>query len=286
MSITAKIVADSVSYKGRRLTTFVLHYPRFIHAELMTHRVFSRNAASSRAIPLAKFIERVKNDPAMPVFWGANKSGMQAAVEVDDPAAAKAWWLETRDIVLQQVGKAIPLNLHKQIINRVMEPWFNIETIVTSTEFGNWYNLRNEKDAQPEIKRLAEEMLDIHNNSVPTLLGPGEWHLPFVTEEERKTLDVETLKQIATARSARVSYVNHEGKVEIAKDLDLTSKLIAAPHASPFEHIATPLEDPDVWDGNFQGWHQYRKDIPNEFRPHYPGLKEPWREWMFPKESK
>jgi thymidylate synthase ThyX len=78
--ISAKIIADSISESeyGDRITTFELEYPRFIHGELMTHRLFSRNAASSRAIPINKMMDQVLTAPAMPVEWGLNKSGMQA----------------------------------------------------------------------------------------------------------------------------------------------------------------------------------------------------------------
>src|SRR5579872_1789847 len=124
--IKTEIVADSISQKGHRLTTFVLEYPRMVHAELMTHRVFSKNSASSRAIPIEKFIQTIKDNPAMPEFWGKNQSGMQALEELDEEGKteAKRLWLEARDIAIQSALKLHSMNVHKQIVNRILEPWF------------------------------------------------------------------------------------------------------------------------------------------------------------------
>lgn len=274
--ISANIVADSVAPNGKRITTFVLRYPRFVHAELMTHRLFSRNVASSRAIPVEKFIKRVWSDPAMPVFWGKNKPGMMADEELTGWrlwVAKRLWVLECWMVLL--FGKLYSLiGLHKQIANRPAEAWFYVETILTATEFGNWYNLRLDAAAQPEIRRLADVMLRAHNASVPIVLQPGEWHLPFVSEYEKAQYRIEDCIKFSIARCARVSYLNHDGSnPNMLKDLGLANRLYLDGHMSPFEHQATPAKTAMEWSGNFQGWTQYRKTLPKEHRPYYSGLK-------------
>jgi len=268
--ISARIVADSVSMSGRRLTTFVLRYPRFIHAEFMTHRMLSRNAASSRAIPVNKFIKSVMTDPAMPVYWGANKPGMQAGDELVGwrLKAAKALWVLS-GLAMCGVAKMFEwIGLHKQIANRILEPWFYIEVVCTGTEWGNLYNLRAHKDAQPEFRELANKMIEAQRASTPKHLDYGRWHMPFITNEEVEKYGVEKCKNMSVARCARVSYLNHDGSTpNPEKDLKLLEKLIEQPHASPFEHQATPMLDPNDKSGNFRGWHQYRKSINNENRP-------------------
>lgn len=256
-----KVVADSISATGNRITTLSMEYPRFIHAEFMTHRVFSRNASSSRAIPIKKMMERVRTNPAMPVWWGKNVAGMQAPEELDADSivAAKNCWLLTRDLVLNMVEHLDDLGLHKQLSNRLIEPWMHINTIVTSTEFENFDNLRDHSAAQPEMRELCVQMKKARAESTPVLRD--DWHLPYVTYDERITLPLLTLVKLSVARCARVSYLNHEGTLDNAKDIALYDDLRNNGHMSPFEHQATPKEG---WSGNFRGWHQHRKDIPNE----------------------
>lgn len=200
MPIKAEIIADSINIKGNRLTTFILEYPRFIHAEFMTHRMFSKNAASSRAIPIEKMIQQVQDNPAMPEFWGKNKSGMQANEELSDSPsvticltpnnklsesetisekeAAKRIWINARNSAIDFVRSMNLLGVHKQIANRILEPWFHIRIICSATEYENFFALRAHVDAQPEIRVLAERMLEAYNNSIPKVLQPGEWHIP------------------------------------------------------------------------------------------------------------
>ena len=267
MTITATIILDSVSPDGVRITTFELMYPRFIHAELMTHRVFSRNASSSRAIPVKKVLENIRNDPAMPVHWGQNQPGMQAADEVADVEAAKALWMEACGKACDMAEKMLDLGLHKQIANRITEPFAHIHVLVTATEWDNFFILRDHKDAQPEIKELAIQMRKVMETNDVKLIDAGEWHLPFVTDEERDQLNLKTLLKISTARCARVSYLTHNGESpSIEKDIKLYDQLITNRpiHASPSEHQATPISE-DVWSGNFKGWQQHRKLIESEF---------------------
>lgn len=276
MGIAARVIADSMSPEGRRLTTFVLTYPRFIHAEFMTHRTFSRNAASSRAIPAKKIRKSVRVDPALPIYWGANQAGMQAEAELAGWRlwAAKAVWKLSGLLMLFMNWVLEKLGLHKQIANRILEPWFNITVVVSATNWGNFYHLRNHPKAQPEIKRLAEAMLEAQNQSIPRMLKGGQWHLPFVSDEELAELGLEKAIHVSIARCARVSYMNHEGrKSTYEEDLKLFNRLLSEEpkHASPAEHQATPIH-PLEWSGNFLGWGQFRKLLENENLSYYPGL--------------
>jgi hypothetical protein len=290
MSFEAKIVADSISKDGVRLITMQLKYPRLIHSEFMTHRVFSRNASSSRAIPVAKMIEQVRTNPAMPVHWGANQPGMQAHAELADPTEAMRQWRLAANQAADRAQMMNDLGLHKQVANRVLEPFQWISVIVTATEWTNFFELRDHEDAQPEIRHLAKLMKTAMDASTPALLVPYEWHLPYVdastfeeiadflsgpygirdwTNEEGTRL----ARKVSAARCARVSYLTHDGKApSIEADLALYERLMGSVplHASPVEHQARPdaiayyEDDIGLWfepelHGNFKGWMQNRK---------------------------
>jgi thymidylate synthase ThyX len=284
--IDAKVIEDSVGEAGVRLTTLQLIYPRFIHAEFMTHRVFSRNASSSRAIPVAKMLEMVRNEPAMPIHWGANQPGMQAKAELtgDELRMAKEFWLNAAEFAATQASLMNKIGLHKQVANRILEPFQHIQVIVTATEWDNFFALRAHPDAQPEIHDLALKMQSAMGCSDPKLLTRDEWHLPYVTEAERNDAffkqeeHINDLMKISAARCARVSYLKHDGGIPaIADDLALFDRLVGSTplHASPVEHQAMPdftifSTEPDSWDcpnlhGNLRGWIQYRKLIENQF---------------------
>lgn len=262
MSISAKVITDSLSPDGVRLTTVQLTYPRFIHSEVMTHRVFSRNAASSRAIPIGKMIDQVLMDPAMPVSWGKNMPGMQAKEELDPSTRAEAMaiWLNARRSAATYAEQMMNLRVHKQIVNRLLEPFQEMKTIVTATEWTNFYNLRRHPDAQPEIKALADEMWVAMENSKPVQLNYGEWHAPYCDVSDRSA-DLNLLKKWATARCARVSYLTHDQKKpDPAKDETLHDRLLESGHFSPFEHIATPARG-NGFNANFRGWKSYRFEL-------------------------
>lgn len=276
MGISVKIIADSRSVAGNRLTTFVLRYPRFIHSELLTHRVFSRNAASSRAIPIEKMIQQVMFDPAMPVKWGSRQKGMQSGPELKGEALDNAirGWLAARDSAVDWVNRLKDTNLSKEICNRILEPWMYMVSIVTATEWENFFALRCHPDAQPEMKELADMMLQAYrdNAELAELRHPGQWHLPFVGGAEihrlfkESTNAVELALKCSVARAARVSYLNHDGSIpNVDKDVELHDRLLKSGHMSPFEHAATPMNSND-FSGNFRGWQQYRKTIPGENR--------------------
>jgi len=265
MGYSARIILDSMSPSGVRLTTLEARYPRLIHAEMMTHRVFSRNAASSRAIPIKKMIAAVRDEPAMPIYWGKNQAGMSARAQIEGPAleAARAEWQRALDNALASVERLShsDIDLHKQLVNRILEPFSWITVIITATEWSNFFTQRCHEDAQPEIHHIAELMLAAYRESSPHEIALEQWHLPLVQDDER-SMDAATLCKLSVARCARVSYLTHEGTRDIAKDIELYDRLLgggANGHWSPFEHVATPLVDPRIESGNLRGWKQFRK---------------------------
>ena len=270
MQISAKIVADSYSaVNGKRITTFELVYPRWIHGELLTHRLFSRNAMSSRAVPVAKMIEQVQNDPALPVHWGLNVSGMQAKEELVDPQLneVQGMWYEAAKEAAYIAKKMSGCNAHKQVVNRILEPFQLMKTVLTSTEFDNFFWLRKHEDAQPEIKELAERMYEQLQSSRPNKLSPGEWHVPYVEvvkvtggmisrgsyRLEYKSNGVEISLEDALAISssccAQVSYRLLDDSIEKARKVYQRLVESTPVHASPFEHQASPMKIPesDYW---------------------------------------
>lgn len=286
MPIGARIIADSVQPDGVRLTTAVVTLPKIILAELNTHREFSRNSASSRAVPTREFIRRVVEDPVIPT-WGRNQPGMQAGVEIDDPETATAVWLRARDQAIASVECLQHFGAHKQDANRLLEPWLHTEVLVTSVSFKHFFAQRCHEAAHPWMRRAAEALRDAYEASTPTRLEHGQWHLPFITDEDRadvrathasKNMDMvhgrewddDVLTQVSAARCARVSYLTHDGRRDRAADLDLFHRLtLARPmHASPLEHVAmaAPVSARPDWAGNFRaGWHQLRKHFPQEY---------------------
>lgn len=284
--ITASIVLDSVCGEYR-LTTLRLRYPRFIHAEELTHRILStepeqvyqtipdgvmydhnlsRNASSSRAIPVHKSIELATIDPVIPMHWGKNQPGMQADEEntalVDGKLPVDAW-IEARDDAIKHAKAFADAGYHKQIVNRLLEPFLNITVLVTATEWDNFFELRDHPAAQPEIRILAQAMKKAMWESTPKKLENGEWHLPFVSNFERDTLSLPTLCKISVARAARVSYFTFGGEVPtVDQDLILYDRLVGARplHASPAEHVAKadPWRFSPDYHRNFKGWAQYR----------------------------
>lgn len=281
--IEAKIITDSISPHRVRLTTFVLEYPRFIHSELMTHRVFSRNASSSRAIPVEKILLRVKENPAMPVHWGLNQKGMQADKEADamTGAVCESLWLQARDAAVDIATTLTGMGIHKQVVNRLLEPFSHIAVVLTATEFDNFFSLRCHPDAQPEIRVLAEQMRDLYFTNNPSKVMNGQWHMPFIKPEERlapgnydtklgSPKNEGILIKASVARCARVSYLTHDKKnPKIEEDVALHDRLLTSRHLSPLEHQATPCGDPNSWHGNFRGWVQYRKMIKDECCTNY-----------------
>lgn len=269
--IKAKVIADTI-HNGKRITSLQLVMPRFILAQFNTHRVFSRSTASSRAIPTAKLIEQVRNDYVRPVQWGMNKAGMQSERELDvheQELAKELWWRAANSAAdfAEQLDK---LELHKQYANRILEPFMWVHTIVTATEWDNFFALRLDDAAQPEIQLLAQAMKEAITNSIP---NESQYHLPYILEEEifayQKSLGFtsdnafEHFAPISAARCARVSYLNHDqSNPNFEKDMALASRLFEHKHYSPFEHQAmSAMDNEQHLTRNFVGWVQYRAMI-------------------------
>ena len=263
--ITAKVIQDSVCARtATRITTFELEYPRFIHSEFMTHRMLSRNAASSRAIPISKLVKLVETRPARPIEWGKNIKGMQATEQLDLPQLmqASSLWDNIAKITCDVARKFDSLQLHKQISNRILEPYQMIKVVCTATSYDNFFHLRKHPDAQPEIKELATVMWDAYKKSNPLGLGHGEWHVPYILREdneqglsyyiweEQDNLEKQIVKTYLTQEQAvmvsasccaQVSY--RILNTDIAKARDIFERLVESKpvHASPLEHQATPM---------------------------------------------
>jgi hypothetical protein len=293
-NISAKIIADSMSKFGTRMTTFELEYPRFIHSELMTHRMLSKNAASSRAIPVQRMHDVIVEKPASPVFWGKNQSGMQANEEIQHVMAAQDRWKAAAKEVVKIAQDLAELGLHKQIVNRVTEPFQLMKTVISGTEWRNFLWLRNHEDAQPEFKELAQCVEMALFDSKPTKLNAGEWHLPYINTKriggeikyfigEDQEISLEHARMVSASCCAQVSYRKNDDSLE--KAIQIFDRLINSQpiHASPVEHQATPMQKMNEdskynweegmthvdrngvrWSGNLREWIQFRKLIPNE----------------------
>jgi thymidylate synthase ThyX len=288
--ISAKVIADSICYPtGARITTFEVSPPRWILSELNTHRVFGRNSASSRAIPLKSNINNILNNTATPVYWGKNKPGMVADEEISEESKIKAneIWLKARDSAIEYAIQLEELGIHKQISNRLIENFSYQKVIITSTEWINFFNQRAHKDAQPEFRELAYMMLDLYNKASDIeVLYENEWHTPYVKhiridndlyylDTDNNFLSLEDALKISVSSCAQVSYRKNDNTLE--KAIDIFSKLnlndVEKPkHLSPLDHQATPIlvnttkgithvdvdNEYNKWSGNLKGWVQYR----------------------------
>jgi hypothetical protein len=262
MTCDVRILAMSQHVDGGPvLTTFELRYWRAIHAEMMTHRVFSRNAGSSRAIPVKTMLRQVWDDPAGPIHWGANQAGMQAKEQLSGwrLKLARGTWKLAGRVACGFAWSLMKLGLHKQVANRLLEPWQYINVVVSATEWNNFFKLRCHEDAQPEIQELTRKMQEAMQIQVPFKLYTGDWHLPYVTHDEWKELSIEDQLKLSTARCARVSYAPFDGVAAHSKEFERHDKLVGSEpiHASPTEHQAQCMGD-DANYANFKGWRQYR----------------------------
>lgn len=326
--ISAEIIADSINIFGDRLTTFQLHYHRYIHSEFMTHRMFSRNASSSRAIPVKSMLEKIRDEPATPIHWGKNQGGMQADQEQDEAiyiedyydylikqgfsselADAKAYvspkpaWKMFADKAACHARTMNASGYHKQIVNRLTEPFQFMNVVCSATDYDNFFFLRCHPDAQPEIQELAECMYRAREQSVPEELREGQWHTPYVdhvrtydtgeftyVDENRVRITLENALKISASCCAQVSYRKNDTSLE--KAISIYDRLIGMSplHASPFEHMATPFSEVEhisrttsemslstcgikntgvQYCGNFRGWRQLRKTLKDENITHF-----------------
>lgn len=323
---SVRVLADSMAF-GTRITTMELVYPRFIHAEFMTHRMFSRNASSSRAIPVERMLEGCT---AMPIHWGANIPGMQANEELtnwdhhkelleefanetegfftgpnadmkvqlwESPGTSPKdvgvlWWEDARREACNSASDLAFAGFHKQVVNRLTEPFQFIKVVVTATEWENFFHLRDHDAAQPEIHELARLMKEAMTESEAKEFDEGDWHVPYYHEgfwqdtgdgTDLLGNSAEQARRASAAGCARVSYNNHDGSdPDPEKDAKLYAMLKDMEHMSPFEHQATPMglravnvttefdfifeegvthfdRKGKAWSGNFCNWVQLRQ---------------------------
>lgn len=308
-TIDAKLVANSIGPMHKTIYTLQTRSPRWIHAEARTHRIISlgeeeyevktpspmedrnlsRNAGSSRARPVSTMIEEVMTDPAIPLYWGRKQSGMVANEEanavVEHPIYGKLdrieAWLKARDEAVKWAEAYDKAGYHKQMVNRLLEPFSHIDVVWTATEWDNFFHLRLHKDAEPHMRMLAIAISEaIAGSQEPRMLEPGEWHLPYILDHERTMFGNDELKRLSASRCAAVSYKPFDDNPSYEKEFDRFERIIISDpvHATPSEHQASP----DDWNhdmvegeapgykfpwlhGNFYGWIQHRQQIPNHY---------------------
>ncbi len=273
--INSTMVLDSITEDGVRLCTIEADYPRFVHSELLTHRMFGRNSASSRAISWTVMRENIEKRPVVPVRFGEEKKGMATGAYLtgDNDAEARDIWLDARDAALLHAQELADLGVHKSLCNRITEPYMRIRVVITATDWEGFFMQRVHGDAEIHMQIIAEHMQKVITESKPTLLKPGQWHLPYIDEavwygsepypaiyDENKTSYDARL--ISTARAAGVSYLKR-GTGTLQKDYDLSQKLKLGSgfgHRSPFEHVAQ-AKSADYRSGPLRGYRQFRKVV-------------------------
>ena len=319
-NISAKVVCDSISEQGVRLTTFEIEYPRIVMSEFNTHRSVSKNSSSSRAIPVSKMLEHTQTVNLKPVYFGSKKAGMQAGKELvgGDLINAKLFWESALFDAVTWATELDELGVAKEVTNRLVEPFQLVKVVCTATDWDNFFNLRLHPDSDPNICMLAYKMYQAMQESEPVELKVGEWHLPFVDklldenlnlisygvshEDDtygtmHKPVTLEQAIKLSAASCASVSYRTEGMTLEKAdKIFDMLIKAEVI-HASPFEHLATPISkeieiensdyltvgfinkvgDSNTWQqgithmnkqgqlcsGNLRGFVQYRHLLPN-----------------------
>jgi len=291
-TILAKTILRSrnLAMPEKVVSTLLLHYPRCIHAEFMTHRLFSRNAASSRAIPVERQIQAILDDPYIPLVWGANQKGMQSSEECSELISTmkgeeytrEAWWLTARDYAVEMARGYAKAGYHKQIVNRLLEPFSHIIVVCSSTEWSNFLALRDHKDAEPHFQLLAKEVRKCLENDPVQDLKPGKWHLPFITESDwdeaaafarhtnyiypntensltSREVALQLLIEKSVACCASTSYKTVEGfDMDQEKAHAIYTKLVKSDlmHASPLEHVCQTDDwfDHNTKDGILRAW--------------------------------
>ncbi|ACL81376.1 N4 gp30-like protein [Sulfitobacter phage EE36phi1] len=283
------ILASATNTGSPPIYSIRMRYPRPIHGEIMTHRVFGRNARSSRAVPVQTMLNEVRTIPYVPWHWGKNQKGMQASEECNQALIFKDFenqdlilsreeaWLAARDAAVMYAEAFMTAGYHKQNPNRLLEPFSWIDTLITATQWQNFLWLRQHHAAEPHLQDLANLVAEAMQYCTVQHLEHGEWHLPYISEEEKRLYHTDVLKKLSAARCARISYKPFNGEASIEAELDRYNLLVTDErvHASPLEHQATPddwiptipisgkWEAPDLH-GNLTQWIQHRKLIPNE----------------------
>lgn len=310
MQVEVILASTSTVENAPPIYTIRMRYPRIIHGEIMSHRMFSRNARSSRAVPVQTMLNEVRTIPFVPWHWGKNQKGMQAGEECNEPVILKSdqdnpncdllfsreeAWLNGRDVAADLAEAYMNAGYHKQIPNRLLEPFSWMDTLVTSTDWHNFLWLRDHEDAEPHLQDLARLVKQALDEADIQTLEPSDWHLPYITDADRHAPSnwkdgPAVLRKISAARCARISYKPFDGDASYEREIDRYDSLVTSDrvHASPLEHQATPdtqhmisvdlvYQDGRVsstdttyaWKnpslhGNFAGWIQARKLVPNE----------------------
>ena len=319
----ARVIKDSIC-NGHRLTTMQVTMPRIILAEWNTHCMFARNTSSSRAIPFSTMVKRVIEFPFVPIYWGCNQGGMQSFTELTGQRREIAIqkWLVARDNAVKIAtelaggkcefcngmtrvvptpigsgaskcsvcdGDGIGLNLHKQVVNRLLEPWMWTTNCTTgdASAWSNFFALRCHPDAEPHMQKIAYMAQLAYYKSTPEVLEVGQWHTPYIKPEEyaeiytwsivNEVKPVDAVVSISTGRCARTSYLTQEGTRDFGKDIELHDRLrYHVPlHASPFEHVCQAMGNNERY-AKYTGWKSYRHFLPREyvkdFKPNHPEL--------------
>jgi hypothetical protein len=277
----AEILADSISPDGVRLTSMWVTFPRFILAEVNTHRMLSRNSNSSRAIPPEMQIQKVRENPFVPEIFNKRIKGMGVGESLNDSDAVLAHgvWLDAAAAACMAAEDLCELDCDKSRINRLLEPFLWHSAVISATEWDNFFALRDHPAAQPEFRILAKLMRKAMDESEPLVINYGEWHLPGTPDFPMNEVspDWEMWKRVSAGRLARMTSYNLMSEDPVENALERAEKLIQSFHMSPTEHQATPIPGRDVgllgettvlgqpyFIGNFRGWKQFRKEIPNE----------------------
>lgn len=298
--IVARVVqASRNAVTGVTLWSLEIEDPRFILAEINTHSMLEKNSASSRAQPVNAVNSQLLDNPAMPVWWGKKQSGMQAYEEVDDltKEAAKAVWIEWSKTSASYAKVLDDMGLHKQITNRGTEAWHRTKTVISGTEWNNFFHLRTHHSTQPEFRELALCMKKAMESVTPRSIKNGEWHVPYVDRvfsedgvryfSDGQELSVEDALMVSASCCAQVSY--RKSDTSLAKARSVFERLNIGhesepAHASPCTHQGTPMQagiaqyipflwpkgvthvdrNGNLWSGKFKSFIQYRKLIPNE----------------------
>ena len=281
-----EVILASAASNCPNLYTIRMRYPRVIHGEIMTHRVFSRNARSSRAVPVLTMLEEVRKTPYVPWHWGKNQKGMQAFEENNTPVVfgngednfiqgyytREEAWLKACNNAVNIAEAFMEADYHKQNPNRLLEPFSWIDTLITATQWDNFLWLRQHHAAEPHLQDLANLVAKAIAEAEIQNLTTNDWHLPYITEHEIEIYHNSILLRLSAARCARISYKPFNGDSTIEAELNRYNSLMADDrvHASPLEHQGKPdYKDKHGYTlphyhGNFTGWIQQRKLVPNE----------------------
>lgn len=292
--ISAKVIEDTLNVPANvRITTYECVVPKWLIAEINTHRMLARNSASSRAVPTKTIIERVKSDPYIPLEWRYRnpEGGMQAGELMSEEDAEKALddWLFARDAVLEFVEDLEGIKTAKEHVNRLMEPWMWTTVVMTATEWDNYFQLRGpDGGAQPEFKALVAAQIEARKESYPRRVFGMEgyheretdlWHLPYITADERFQYRPEILPRLSAARCARVSYFRQGEQQSIQKELERCDSLIENGHWSPLE-MPCRIDPDGGWYGPFRGWKPFRKFFGGESGSETHGTQYSEKEWV------